>query len=329
MRFRSAIALALLGLLAFPGLVAAADPDARLAALDGASEVPAVATAATGAGWVAISADSTSITYHVEYSGLSGALAAAHIHLGAPGIAGGVLFPLVGGASPMDGVLTAADFSATGSVTSFAAALVAIRAGGTYFNLHTAANPAGEIRGNLITTTDAFEADINGAQEVPAVSTSATGSGLVVFSADDSTVWYRVDYSGLSGAVAAAHIHLGDLGANGGVLFPLSGAASPMLGVLTSADFTATGSVTAYAGAVAALKSGRTYVNIHTAATPSGEIRGQLGGVPAPAATPPPTSTVDGSSDVTGGALVAIGFVLLGLALAMGLAARRRRIEIR
>ena len=187
-----------------------------------------------------------------------------------------------------------ADFTASGSVTTFAEAVSAIKAGTTYVNLHTAANPGGEIRGDLITVVDAFEAALDGAQEVPPVATAATGVGLVVFSADDATIWYRVDYSGLSGAPAAAHIHLGDLGANGGVLFPLSATASPMLGSLTSADFTATGSVADYAGAVAAIKAGGTYVNVHTGANPGGEVRGQIGAAPAPTATTPPTSTVDG-----------------------------------
>jgi len=329
--FRIIIAGALLALLAFPAIAAAADPAARLASLDGASEVPPVVTAGTGLGWVAISADDSTITYHIEYSGLSGAVTASHIHTGAPGVTGGVILPLTPSASPMDGVLTSADFSGgAGTVTTYALAVAAIKAGATYFNLHTVANPGGEIRGDLITTTEAREAVLNGAQEVPAVATAATGTGVVVFSADDSTIWYRVDYSGLSGAAAAAHIHLGALGANGGVMLPLSVSASPMLGTLTSADFTATGAVTDYAGAVAAIKAGGTYFNVHTGANPGGEIRGQLGAAAAPpAATPPPTSTVDGSSGPSGAALIAVGSVLLAVAFFASLAGQRARRSAR
>lgn len=331
-RFRSFVAIAMLASLALPAVVLGADPAARSATLDGASEVPPVVTAASGFGWVAVSADNTTITYHVEYSGLSGALAAAHIHTGTPGVAGGVILPLATSASPMDGTLTSADFSASGSITTFAEAIAAIKAGATYFNLHTGANPGGEIRGNLITTVDAREASLSGAQEVPAVATAASGAGVVVFSADSSTIWYRVDYSGLSGAAAAAHIHLGATGANGGVMFPLSGSATPMLGSLTSADFTATGSVTDYAGAVAAIKAGGTYFNVHTAANPGGEIRGQIGAAaPAPTAgaTPPPTSTLDGSTGPSGGILILIGSALLGLAFVAALGGRRGRSRVR
>ena len=330
-RFRSVIAGALLALLALPAIAVAADPAARFATLDGASEVPPVVTAASGIGWVAISSDDTTITYHVEYSGLSGALAASHIHTGAPGVAGGVILPLAASASPMDGTLTSADFTPSGSVTTFAEAVAAIKAGTTYVNLHTAANPGGEIRGNLVTTVDAFAATLDGAQEVPPVATAASGTGLVVFSADDSMIWYRVDYSGLSGAAAAAHIHLGAAGVAGGVMLPLSATASPMLGTLTSADFTPTGSVTDYAGAVAAIKAGGTYFNVHTAANPGGEIRGQIGAAaPAPTAgaTPPPTSTLDGSSEPSGWILIAVGSVLLAMAFAAVLAGRRSRSRV-
>jgi hypothetical protein len=55
----------------------------------------------------------------------------------------------------MTGVLTAADFSASGPVTTFAEAVAAIRAGTTYFNLHTSANPGGEIRGQIGVTVTA------------------------------------------------------------------------------------------------------------------------------------------------------------------------------
>jgi hypothetical protein len=139
--------------------------------------------------------------------------------------------------------------------------------------------------------TPAFGGPLDGAQEVPAVVTAATGLGTAVISADNSTIWYVVEYSGLSGAVAAAHIHTGAAGVAGGVILPLVVTASPMVGTLTAADFTASGSITTFAQAVAAIAAGNTYFNTHTAANPGGEIRGQIGGLPAPAATPTPPTT--------------------------------------
>jgi hypothetical protein len=156
-RTRVALIVAALALMALPGTASAVDPTqpAYGGPLSGAQEVPAVATTATGQGTAVISADGSTITYLVTYSGLSGTLNAAHFHTGAAGVAGGVILPLVAGPSPMSGTLTAADFKASGSVTTFAQAVAAIRAGTTYFNLHTAANPGGEIRGQVGVTVAA------------------------------------------------------------------------------------------------------------------------------------------------------------------------------
>jgi hypothetical protein len=235
----------------------------------------------------------------------------------------------------MVGTLTAANFSASGSITTFAQAVNAIRTGGAYFNLHTAANPGGEIRGQIVAKGDAYVASLAGFQEVPAVSTSATGDGLVVISTDGNTLTYRVTYSGLSGALAAAHIHTGAAGVAGGVILPLVTSASPMVGTLTAANFSASGSITDFTGAVAAIRAGGTYFNLHTAANPGGEIRGQIAvtvnpPAPAPTAEPtiPPTSTAPlGEPGAPGSGLFSVALVLFGMtmvATALSLAWRRR-----
>ena len=292
-RKRLALIVAAVALMAVPGAASAVDPTqpAYGGPLTGAQENPPVVTTATGQGTAVISADGSTITYIVTYSGLSGAVNAAHIHTGAAGANGGVILPLTAGASPMVGTLTAANFSASGAVTTFAEAVAAIRAGTTYFNLHTSANPGGEIRGQIVAAGDAYFADLNGAQENPPVATAATGTGIAVISADASAITYLVTHTGLSGTVNAAHIHTGAVGANGGVILPLTAGASPMTGVLTAADFSASGPVTTFAEAVAAIRAGTTYFNLHTTANPGGEIRGQIGvTVTAPAPTPAPTA---------------------------------------
>ena len=201
MRQRLALIVAILGLVAAPSTALAVDPTqpAYGGPLTGAQEVPAVTTTATGQGTAVISADGSTITYIITYSGLSGTVNASHIHTGAAGVAGPVILPITPGPSPMTGTLTAANFVAAGGITSFAQAVAAIRAGTTYFNLHTTANPGGEIRGQILPAGDAYFADLNGAQENPPVATSGTGKGLAVVSTDGSTVTYLITYSGLSG----------------------------------------------------------------------------------------------------------------------------------
>ncbi len=339
MRQRLALIVAALALVAAPSTAFAVDPTqpAYGGPLSGAQEVPAVVTSATGQGTAVISADGSTITYLVTYSGLSGTVNAAHFHTGAAGVAGGVILPLVAGPSPMSGTLTAANFgTGSGSVTTFVQAVAAIRAGTTYFNLHTTANPGGEIRGQVGAAGDAYFADLSGAQEVPAVVTSATGQGTAVISADGSTITYLVTYSGLSGTVNAAHFHTGAAGVAGGVILPLVAGPSPMSGTLTAANFgTGSGSVTTFVQAVAAIRAGTTYFNLHTTANPGGEIRGQVGvtvAAPAPTAAPtlaptvPPTSTVQPvAPNPDGGAIGLVVLVgLLAGAVALVQTGRRR-----
>ncbi|MDX2024231.1 MAG: CHRD domain-containing protein [Deltaproteobacteria bacterium] len=80
------------------------------------------------------------MTYTLTLTDLTGPASAAHIHKGAPGVAGPVVLPLV--------VPASADPS-TGTVTLDPAALADLKAGSLYVNAHTAANPMGEVRGQL------------------------------------------------------------------------------------------------------------------------------------------------------------------------------------
>jgi hypothetical protein len=325
--------LTIIGLLAVtaPTALAANPPTPAFGGpLSGAQEAPAVASGGTGEATVVISADDSTIWYVVSYAGLSGPLAAAHIHTGAAGVAGGVILPLTVVASPMRGTLTSANFTPSGAITTFTQAVAAIKAGATYVNLHTAANPGGEIRGQLVAKGDAHFASLAGAQEVPSVSTSGSGTGWAVISTGGSTVTYFVAYSGLSGPVVAAHIHLGNVGANGGVMLPFVAGTSPMTGTLTAVDFAPQGSVTSFAGAVAAIAAGGTYMNVHTAANPGGEIRGQLAETvvqaPAPTTNPtvPPTSTLTPPAGAPAGLPIGLILLAIGAAAAVLMLPRRR-----
>ncbi|MGH6612475.1 MAG: CHRD domain-containing protein [Burkholderiaceae bacterium] len=108
-----------------------------------------------------------------------------------------------------------------------------------------------------------------GAQEVPPVTTSGSGTVDSSFDKASNVLTWTVTYSGLSGPVTAGHIHgPAPAGANAGVMIPFTGdLSSPIKGkaTLTSAQ-------------VADLTAGRLYVNLHTAKNPGGEIRAQLTG---------------------------------------------------
>jgi hypothetical protein len=112
-----------------------------------------------------------------------------------------------------------------------------------------------------------FKADLSGASEVPPVSGAGKGTATLSLNTATKTLTWTVNYSGLSGPATAAHIHgPAAAGANAGVLVPFNGdLASPIKGSATLSD-----------AQISDLEAGKLYVNIHTAANKSGEIRGQL-----------------------------------------------------
>jgi len=104
-----------------------------------------------------------------------------------------------------------------------------------------------------------------GAQEVPAVDTSAAGKGDIAI-ADDGSVSGAVTTTGVAGTMA--HIHMAAPGVNGPVIVPLAKTADNTWSVPAGAKLTAE--------QLAAYRAGNLYVNVHSAAHPGGEIRAQL-----------------------------------------------------
>jgi hypothetical protein len=134
-----------------------------------------------------------------------------------------------------------------------------------------------------------LRARLVGSGEVPVVSTQASGDFEARIDSDGS-VSYKLSYEGLEGGnVLFAHIHLGQRSVNGGVMAFLCGGGSKpacpappatVEGTITPADIIGLPTQELPAGAfdefVRALRNGTTYANVHTAASPGGEIRGQI-----------------------------------------------------
>jgi len=119
-----------------------------------------------------------------------------------------------------------------------------------------------------------YKATLDGKSEVPPTTGSGTGTATVTYDPATKQVTWEGSFSGLSGPATAAHIHgPAEAGKNAGVIVPLSQQGtpftSPFKGSATLADDKA-------AALSAALSSGQAYVNVHTAANPGGEVRGQL-----------------------------------------------------
>jgi hypothetical protein len=126
-------------LAAFAIAPAYADTVKYKANLNGASEVPANDTKGTGTIEATYDSATKTLSWSGEYSGLTGPEAAAHFHgPAALGTNAGVLVPVDAKASPFKGMATLTDEQAK-----------AFADGKVYFNIHTAANKGGEIRGQL------------------------------------------------------------------------------------------------------------------------------------------------------------------------------------
>jgi hypothetical protein len=108
---------------------------------------------------------------------------------------------------------------------------------------------------------------LSGSNEVPPVTTTATGTATVTIG-DDRSVKAAVTVSGMT--ATASHIHEGAAGANGPVIVPFTKTgdnafAAPDGAKLTEAQYTS-------------YKAGNLYVNVHSAKNPGGEVRAQLRG---------------------------------------------------
>lgn len=116
-----------------------------------------------------------------------------------------------------------------------------------------------------MSSASSMNVPLSAANEVPPNASTGSGSGRVDL--DGNVLKWSVSYSGLTGPVTAGHFHGPALpGSNAGVVLPFTGSlASPI-----------TGTATLTPAQVDDVKAGKWYINLHTAANPGGEIRGQV-----------------------------------------------------
>lgn len=149
-----------------------------------------------------------------------------------------------------------------------------------------------------------FRAELRPINEIPVVSSLATGQFKMTIDEANQTLTYEVSYDGLEGNVTQAHIHIGQRIANGGIMvflcgnpptvppaaFPQPPACPPspatVTGTLTPANIigpagqgiapTTSPDMSDFAELVKAVRAGLTYANVHSSLAPGGEVRGQI-----------------------------------------------------
>ena len=130
---------------------------------------------------------------------------------------------------------------------------------------------------------DTFHSKLTGGNETPAIKTKAKGEAVFHLSKEGKEISYKLKVSNIEN-VTAAHIHMGKKGVEGPPLAGLfagpkkEGKFSGVLaeGTLTDKDLMSSLSGKSVDDLVKIIKSGDTYVNVHTDKFPNGEIRGQI-----------------------------------------------------
>ena len=144
---------------------------------------------------------------------------------------------------------------------------------------------------------------LTGYEEVPSVSTTGNGHFNAKISNDETNIQWELSYSDLEGAVQQAHIHIGNVGVNGGISVflctnlgngpagtqPCPAPPATISGTIFAADVSPNIPATAAARnqglntgeldeLIKAMRAGATYVNIHSTLWPGGEVRSQIDG---------------------------------------------------
>ena len=235
---------------------------------------PRPTSTASGSGELTFNLISGAVTGGVNVTGITATL--AHIHRGYAGTAGPVIVNFVANPSnpnrwePQAGSLLTAE------------QISDLLIGKLYVNVHSAAYPQGEIRGQVQPANiDVVITAMNGASVSPPVTTTASGVVATTIDAQASNATVHVNTTGVDDATEA-HVHKAAAGANNAAaLITLAkDAAAPRhwsaeLQPITAADRTD-------------FDANGWYVDVHTPANPAGALRGQIMATVAPPPPPPP-----------------------------------------
>lgn len=245
----------------------------------GAFEFPVAKTMASGGAVLQLKGDSLIISgsfnnltdeFDVAVAGGS------HLHIGPAGRTGGIAIELVPTleSDNLSGVYHASEnrFELTSEQKT------ALLNRDFYFNLHTKAFGAGELRGQVVPqSTATFFARLSGTAEVPSIETSAIGA--IVLELHRDTLVVTGSFGNLSGSFDAtiaggSHLHIGHAGENGGIAVQLDAEVGIDLsgGVYLPEE----NKYVLTPEQIEALLNREMYLNIHTLAFASGELRGQV-----------------------------------------------------
>lgn len=231
---------------------------AMIAKLSGQNEVPAVTTPGIGYATITFTDNFTTARIQCTVTGLSAAITGAHIHVGAEGTKGGVVFNLTN---------QVVNNKINSSFAITKAQLKTMLEGGYYVNVHTTANPGGEVRGQLkLDAPESFIVVASAAEEVPTNSSAGQALASITYNPGNNIIAIKMLATDMTGPITAAHFHKAAVGVNGSVVQNLG---TFLNGTTINTKFKA-------GTYIDDLRSGGLYLNLHTSMFPGGEIRGQI-----------------------------------------------------
>ncbi len=226
-------------------------PVSHFAQLDGHSVVPAFATGERGLA----SFSFNPLTNNLSYNLIHHLIDASLISINGPALAGTAGPQLFGLGTPHQAI--------SGQVHLSNAEAADLEAGLLYIEINTMSAAGPEIRGQIRASSSLWS-DVNESQEVPPTGSSAIGITYITYDQDTNMLDVRVVHD--VSTVTISHIHgPAPPGTNAGVVF-----------TLTVGPTIIEGSFLLTAGQEDDLLAGNYYINIHSTAFPSGEIRGQI-----------------------------------------------------
>lgn len=222
-----------------------------------------------GSGTAALTLTDQGVLYDLTVTGLSGDVSNAHFHTGAigedGGVAHGIFQNFVGNTA--SGVWR--DISDEPLTEEWIAALVN---GDLYLNVHTTANPGGEIRGQVLLSAGVGTA----AQldpEQAGIGEASGGTGTAALTLTEPGLRYALTATGLTGPIINAHFHNAPAGENGGVVHGIFDAFE---GTTAEGIWRTNDDEPLSTDMLQELIAGNIYINLHTDAHTGGEIRGQV-----------------------------------------------------
>lgn len=241
-----------------------------------------------GAASFSLSPDGESLNYEIRVANTTDILF-GHLHLAPAGENGPVIATLLGANDGLNNGIIASGVIRDEDINgrTLTQLLDDFKSGNVYVNVHTAVNQGGELRGQISLKQPGaernFAVQLSGANEVPAVMTDASGLAKFQFDASNSNLGFQVNIDGIESNILFSHIHLAEAGANGGVVATLRGdeVMGPFSGVYAKGGLTPDmlsgqllgGDLTILKEA---FRTGYAYVNVHSAAFGSGELRGNF-----------------------------------------------------